>query len=327
MFDLIGYSNQIDRLIQNYRKNNLHSSIIFYGPKGIGKRHFVNKLISEIIKLKFSETSIKHHLNLYLNNSHPNIKLIEKEFDKKNNKITNNISIDQIRSLKKFNSTSSSIRDLDKFIIVDSADDLNLNAANSFLKTLEEPNNNSFIFLISHQLSSLIPTIRSRCQKIKLQSHLYDDFKKILSSSIEVKDNDQIRFIYDLTRGSPGSAISLYNDDIFNHLNQTIKSLYNKGLNSDIINLSNSLSNMENEKFKNYLSILKSLLIIIHKVKINKDLKNSLTSEYFKNIQNLSSYLSFQNIVDRFDFLSKNEKDLFTYNLDKKLFIQKFMIN
>ncbi|MDC3131364.1 AAA family ATPase [Pelagibacteraceae bacterium] len=327
MFDLIGFNEQIENLIKNYEDKKLQSSIIFYGPKGIGKRHFVNKLILELIKLNFIETNVTHHFNLFLNNTHPNIKLIEKDFDKKTKKISNNITIDQIRNLNKFNSSSPSIQNLEKFIIIDSADDLNLNSANSILKTLEEPKNNTFIFLISHQISSLLPTLRSRCQKIKLQSHTYQHFKLILSSLIDDLNDDEINFFYDLTQGSPGIAISLYNDDIFYYLNQTIESLNTNGLSKDVLSLSNSLSKMDDVKFKNYLSALKYLLIIIHKSKININFKGSFLSQNLKNIQNISSELSIQNIIDRFDFLIKNEKDLFTYNLDKKIFIQKLMIS
>ena len=325
MFNLIGFSFEIENLINIYKNKNLHSSIIFNGPKGIGKRHFVNKFISEIIKLKFSDTNLTHHLNLFYNNSHPNIKILEKEIDKKTKKYNSNITIDQIRNLKKFNLSSSSIKDMDKFIIVDCADDLNLNSANSLLKTLEEPNN-SFIFLISHQLSSLLPTIRSRCHKIKFSSHTYSDFKNILSSSIEKIKDDEIKFFYDFTQGSPGNAISLYKDDIFEHLNKTISN-FNKGLNFENLELSKSISKLDDEKFKNYISLLKSLLIIVYKVKINKNIKDTFLSETLKNIQTISSFLSYENIIDRFNFLINNENDLFTYNLDKKLFIQKFIIS
>ena len=323
MFNLVGFSFEIENLLKIYKKKNLHSSIIFNGPKGIGKRHFVNKFISEIIKLKFSDTNLTHHLNLFYNNSHPNIKILEKEIDKKTKKYNSNITIDQIRNLKKFNLSSSSIKDMDKFIIVDCADDLNLNSANSLLKTLEEPNN-SFIFLISHQLSSLLPTIRSRCHKIKFSSHTYSDFKNILSSSIDKIKDDEIKFFYDFTQGSPGNAISLYKDDIFEHLNKTISN-FNKGLNFENLELSKSISKLDDEKFKNYISLLKSLLIIVYKVKINKNIKDTFLSETLKNIQTISSFLSYENIIDRFNFLINNENDLFTYNLDKKIFMLKFL--
>ena len=56
MFELIGYNEEINSLIQNYRSNNLHSSIIIYGQQGIGKRMFINSLIDKIL-------SNKHELN------------------------------------------------------------------------------------------------------------------------------------------------------------------------------------------------------------------------------------------------------------------------
>ena len=50
-----------------------------------------------------------------------------------------------------------------RVLIIDSADDLNLNAANALLKILEEPSLRTIILLVSHLPSRLLPTIRSRC--------------------------------------------------------------------------------------------------------------------------------------------------------------------
>ena len=139
MSGLIGFDTEINSLIQNFNNDNLHNSIIFHGPKGIGKRYFVNELISRIIKINHNEKNFLHHYNLFLNNSHPNIKIIEKEIDKKTLKLKSNISIDQIRNIKNFMNSTSSINNFSKFILIDSADDLNTNSANSILKSLEEP--------------------------------------------------------------------------------------------------------------------------------------------------------------------------------------------
>jgi DNA polymerase-3 subunit delta' len=54
-------------------------------------------------------------------------------------------------------------------VIVDPADDMNVNAANALLKTLEEPPARTLFVLISHSLGALLPTIRSRCQTVKLK--------------------------------------------------------------------------------------------------------------------------------------------------------------
>ena len=52
--------------------------------------------------------------------------------------------------------------------IVDSADDMNRNAANALLKTLEEPPKRGILILISHSPGRLPATIRSRCRKLVL---------------------------------------------------------------------------------------------------------------------------------------------------------------
>ncbi len=327
MNNLIGFDTSFNKLLENYKLMNLHSSIIFYGPKGIGKRKFVNNFINEIIKINFEYNDLSHHNNLFLKNSHPNIMILEREIDLKTKKLKKYINIDQIRALKKFINESVSLKKMSKFIIIDSVDDLNINSANSLLKNLEEPNQNTFIFLICHHLSSLIPTIRSRCLKIKMNKHNLHDFKKILLDNIDIDNEDEINFLYDLTHGSPGSAISLYEDEILDIFEITINSLISNEINKDKVNLSNLLADLENDRFQNYISFLKSILIILNKIKDNNYDSNFFLSKKLNILNNASNYLTKKNIIDRFEFLTNNERDLFTYNLDKKLFMLKFLAN
>ena len=325
MFDLIGHENEIKNIFDKYKSNNLHSSIIFHGPKGIGKMSFIYKFIDKILNEKFDNKNYLHHLNLFKNNTHPNIKIIKKILDHKLKKIKSSITIDQFRNLKNFFNESSNIKELSKFIIVDSADDLNRNSANSFLKTLEEPKNNTYIFLVSHELSNLIPTIRSRCLKIKLGKHTFENFKKILETNIQNITDEEIKFYYDITYGSPGDAITLHEDNILEIIDFTINSLYSNSINNNHLDLIKNIINLDNEKFKSYLSIIKTILIILNKLKNNQFDSNKYLSDKFIVLKELSKSLSKKNIIDRFDFLTNNEHDLFTYNLDKKLFMLKFL--
>ena len=327
MFNLVGFKDQFDYLIQHYLNRNLHSSIIFHGPKGIGKKTFINKFVSEILSIDYKNESYLHHINLYKNNSHPNIKILERLTDQKSKKIKNNITIEQIRSINKFIKESPSINNLPKIIIIDSADDLNTNSANSFLKNLEEPSNNTFIFLISNHLSSLLPTIRSRCLKLKFSNHNYEDYKKIINEQIEFISEDETNFLFDLTYGSPGISISLYEENILEIFEQTLNSLSVGYIDENCIELAEFTSKFDNDKFKSYLLLLKSILVIIKKIKNDNNVINSLISDRLKKLVNLSSILTTKNIIDRFDFLSNNENDIFTYNLDKKLFMLKFLVS
>ena len=325
MFELIGYDEEIKSLINTYSSNNLQSSIILHGPKGIGKKTFINKFISEILKISLNEKNYLHHINLFKNNTHPNIKILEKNIDLKTKKIKNNITIDQIRDLKKFINESPSVDDLKKIIIIDSADDLNINAANSLLKTLEETKINTLIFLISHQISSLLPTIRSRCLKFKLNKHNYDNFKKILLNNIDYLSDDEIKFYYDLSYGSPGNSILLNEDKIIDVFDMTLSIFNSNQIDNNCIDLVNILSKLDNDKFKSYLFLLKSILVILNKIKTRNNNSYIYLSNKFKHLEDISKNLTLQKIIDRFDFLSNNESDLLTYNLDKKLFMFKFL--
>jgi len=325
MIELIGFENQINNLLNKFNNNNLHSSIIIHGPKGIGKRIFIENFIDKIFKNKFEKNNYFHHINLFNNKTHPNVKLLEKEIDNKTKKIKLNITIDQIRNLKNFINSSASIKNLDKFIIIDSGDDLNINSSNSLLKTLEEPKNNTYIFLISHQLSSLIPTIRSRCLKVKLNKHGFENFQKILKSNIKDITDNELKFYYDLSLGCPGNAFKFYEDNVINHFDLIINSFFSSKIDDDSINLINNLSKMDNDEFKSYLSFIKFILVTMNKIKTNNYILESYLSDKFKYLKNIPYSISKKNIIDRFNFLSNNELDLFTYNLDKKLFMLKFL--
>ena len=54
------------------------------------------------MKLKINADQINHHLTLLDNNSHPNIKILNKKLDEKTGKVKHNITIDQIRELNNF---------------------------------------------------------------------------------------------------------------------------------------------------------------------------------------------------------------------------------
>ena len=325
MIELIGFEKEYSDLLKRYKSNNLPNSILIHGLSGIGKRTFLNKLVKNIINIEFKDNNVDHHLNLFKNNTHPNIKIIEKEIDSKTGKIKTNITIDQIRRLKTFLNSTSMMQNSSKIVIVDSADYLNISSANSMLKILEEPKENTYIFLISNQISLLLPTIRSRCLKIKLNSHNLTNFTTIIKNNIDEISNEEINFYFELTYGSPGTTILYYNNDFLDIFQLSIKCLLSNDLDDDKINLSNILSKLTNDEFNNYLSMLKFILIVANKLKVNRDDKSLVNMPNYLELESLSTNLSKKNLIDRFDYLTNNQKELFSLNLDKKIFILNFL--
>ena len=325
MIELIGFEKEYSDLLKRYKSNNLPNSILIHGLSGIGKRTFLNKLVKNIINIEFKDSNLDHHLNLFKNNTHPNIKIIEKEIDSKTGKIKTNITIDQIRRLKTFLNSTSIIQNSSKIVIIDSADYLNISSANSMLKILEEPKENTYIFLISNQISLLLPTIRSRCLKIKFNTHNLTNFTNIIKNNIDEISNEEINFYFELTYGSPGTTILYYNNDFLDIFQLSIKCLLSNDLDDDKINLSNILSKLTNDEFNNYLSMLKFILIVANKLKVNRDDKSLVNMPNYLELESLSANLTQKNLIDRFDYLTNNQKELFSLNLDKKIFILNFL--
>ena len=189
------------------------------------------------------------------------------------------------------------------------------------LKSLEEPNNNTYFILISHQFSNLLPTIKSRCIKYVITKPSYDDFFQILQNNnnlIDIADND---FLYNITNGSSGLALEIYSKNIKNTYKNIIQILLNNDpLNSDVVNLANEVSSYSNEEFKNFLMLIKFIILSIIKINLGCNFKNFLFSDSFKYLIKIANLIPNSASLEILEFLNENEKNLFIYNLDKKIF-------
>src|SRR5207247_8495813 len=95
--------------------------------------------------------------------ANPDLMVIEREGpDGKPRKV---IPVDEARAIPEFFSKSPASAPY-RVAIIDAADDLNVNAANAILKTLEEPPPKGVLLMVSHSPGRLLPTIRSRCRRL-----------------------------------------------------------------------------------------------------------------------------------------------------------------
>lgn len=100
-----------------------------------------------------------------------------------------------------------------RVLIVDSADELNRNAANALLKILEEPRPRTVLILVSHAPGRLLATIRSRCRRLVLAPLGEDTMRAALAErapGLAVADRD---LVMALAEGSLGRALELIEGD------------------------------------------------------------------------------------------------------------------
>jgi len=95
-------------------------------------------------------------------------------------------------------------------ILVDSADKMNVNAANALLKTLEEPTSTTIFLLVTDQLHRIPVTIRSRCVMHKVRAPNFEFGMEWLNQQ---SDNTHLEAYLSMAAGAPLSALKMAEDD------------------------------------------------------------------------------------------------------------------
>ena len=292
--NLYGYNRYFDFFSKVLEKNKIPNALLFSGPKGIGKStfayHIINHILSKNENNKYSIenfTISEENLSYKLidSNTHPNFFLID------NNINENEIKIDQIRTLKKFlNKTTYSTNR--KIILIDNAENLNLNSSNALLKAIEEPASNVFFFIVHDSAYKIMDTIRSRCIEFKFHFNISEK-KNILEKIINQYDSNlDIKSLFQyLYFDTPGNLIK-YNSILSNE---------NLKLSDDFLDsILFFIDKCKNTKDKESLPILKTLI---------EKFYNDLCLSDNTNINNY-----FFNKLKVLELLNNMKK----YNLDKK---------
>lgn len=226
--------------------------------------------------------------NLPLEN-HPDFMLIEKSTISSGSK---NITIDQIRSLQVFMNKTSAISGK-KAAIIYQAELMNLYAANSCLKILEDTPRNSYIFLISSKAASLLPTIRSRCEKYNLISvNKFEDddlYKKILKLLNKGNIEEKLKFLHELAQKDKELYIIFSNKLLY---------LFNKII-KKAIGLNIELTPEEHEVISEFSSTSPQFLINKFE-KIQNIIDNTINYD----LELRSSYLLLCNVFQNSDHLN-----------------------
>jgi len=195
----------------------LHHGWLLCGPEGVGKAGFAYRAARRLLgaasdpaRGPLGSAPGDPTNQLIAAQSHPDLMVLERVTE--GTKARKTISVDQARDLPGFFSKSPS-RSEWRVAIVDSADDLNVNAANALLKILEEPPQRGVLFLVAHAPGRLLPTIRSRCRRLSFPIWSDDRLAALLEARLGL-EGEQARATARAAGGSPGRALALAGDEV-----------------------------------------------------------------------------------------------------------------
>lgn len=171
-----GHRDVVSMLVAAYRAGKLPHALLLAGPLGVGKATLAFHLAYHLLKHPTQEgapadlaepdpqSALFRQIAI---GAHPSVLHLTRPQNEKTKGFKTVVTVDEIRRVNRFLSMTSHDGGY-RIVIVDPADDMNTSAANALLKNLEEPPARTLFVLIAHSPGGLLPTIRSRCQTIRL---------------------------------------------------------------------------------------------------------------------------------------------------------------
>ena len=216
--DVIGHRRLVRLLSKSVAGDTLPPSLLFAGPAGVGKRltavataQAVNCLNARVERAPADTDSIPVDAcgvcaacSRIRRNVHPDVLVVEPGD-------TGSIKIEQVRDVV----DRAAYRPFEgrrRVVIVDEADALAAPAQNALLKTLEEPPPSSVFFLITSRPDMLLPTVVSRCPRLRFRPLSSEDVARVLVAQGQSEANAHA--VAAMAEGSVGRAIEVRAEEI-----------------------------------------------------------------------------------------------------------------
>ncbi len=193
-------------------RGRLHHAWLLTGPQGIGKASFAYHAARCLLG---AEGATKGGLQgqrpddpvsrMVAAQSHPDLMVLERHVE--GGPARKAIPVDEARRLPEFFSKAPALSPY-RVAIIDAADDLNVNAANAVLKTLEEPSGRGVLLLVSHAPGRLLPTLRSRCRRLAFAPWPTPALAEFALDRLQVSDTEAKRLAH-MAHGAPGRVLAL----------------------------------------------------------------------------------------------------------------------
>lgn len=192
-----------EQLQQARQTSRLPHALLIHGPSGIGKSLFARRLAVALLCHNTTHGDACgdcQGCRLVRAGHHPDMLWLQPEAPGKP------IKVDQIRQLNTFVARTTEFGGA-RLVCLEAAEQMNINAANSLLKTLEEPTPGSLLMLLATHPTRLSATIRSRCQRLALPRPEPRSVQAWLAA--QLGNQQDATLLLQRARGAPLAALAL----------------------------------------------------------------------------------------------------------------------
>lgn len=212
VYDLEGHAEAEAAFEAARGRGRLHHAWLLTGPEGVGKATFAYRAARRLLGAPPDPSrgmlgaDPEHPVSRQVAaRSHPDLFVLER-LDPEG-KARKTIPVDEARRMAEFFAKSPASAP-HRVVIVDAADDLNANAANAILKTLEEPPARGVLLMVSHAPGRLLATIRSRCRRLAFRPLGLEPTAAFVRARADANPEEALRLAR-LSGGAPGRALVL----------------------------------------------------------------------------------------------------------------------
>jgi DNA polymerase III subunit delta' len=195
---LYGHEAKEVAFLEGFASQRLHHGWLVTGPEGVGKATLAYKMTRFLLANPEDRDPFGQTLDVTEDSpasrqvkvlAHPGLLVLRRPYDPKIKRFKTEIPVDEVRRLRSFLNLTAA-QDQYRVVLIDTADDLNANAANAVLKSLEEPPARTVFILLSSSPGRLLPTIRSRCRTLDLTPLNSDVLKRAVVQAISASGED-----------------------------------------------------------------------------------------------------------------------------------------
>jgi DNA polymerase-3 subunit delta' len=226
---------------------------IFRGPEGVGKRIFARGVAAAVNcrdSKRIGACGICSSCKKFRSMNHPDFLVVSPD--------KGVIKIDQIRRLTRELSYPP-YESVMRVVVLEDVQTMRREAANSLLKTLEEPPENNLLILLAEASREILATLISRCQVIPFSQLSIDDTTTILVQ--HGVDREAARLLARLSEGSPGKALHFHKSEMIASWRKLISFLSDPAVDpdrdvGDLLHLAENMAALK-EELPSLLGLLK----------------------------------------------------------------------
>ena len=350
--NVVGHEFEKEALIRAVREGRVSHAYLFSGPEGVGKKLFA-KEFAKLLNCSAPPATAGEEdgksggdkaecdcnsCSKIARGIHPDVFTVEYKGVK-------DIKVEQIREEVEERVQGRPFEGNYKVAVVNDAHRMNKNAQNAFLKTLEEPPSNTVIILITSEPEALLPTIRSRCQRLEfspLPNSLVTEQLVILAGL----DRKDAQAAAKLARGSLGRAQRL-DSEMLAFRKEVIEELADVRAESaaQVLGFAKNIplkssSKRDQEKLELLFEIIASLLEDIIFLKTSGSGEEGgeggeeaglpdgkiINSDVLPVLRRLAHRMSLESVIEKIGEFERTRRAVFNANANKQLAIESIVI-